>query len=471
MWLLSLSYITLTLCLVLTYKAAGYYWSQPPHGQYARAVKKPANAPVRAHGWSSSHLPPSGDNVYDVVVVGGGPAGLAVGATLKNANVSYLIVEKRDVAGAKWTDHYARLCLHTLRDVSHLPYLPFPTSWPQFVPREDLARYLELYPALMALNIRYNTSVGAVLPDSLTSDAKDDGGRYSVAIEGSGEVLRARHVVMATGDNATPNVPRFAGMDSFAGRILHSSEYQSGEEFRGQNVLVVGFGNSGSEIALDLWERGASVSAIIRSPLNVLSRDRTILLRPLFGLVRWLFFDRVELLDKIAPPARPRVLPSPASRGEVNVTVPHPEIGVFEALRRRHTPPNIDIGQWELIENGEIPVFKALHRFSPSSVSVSPSGNPEDSHELPVDAVVLATGYQKSLTSLLPQTVMDAVTDEHHGIGCSGRESPIPGLWFIGYDDFLGRLFQIRLEAHAIADAIARTTLPPNPILPSHVAT
>jgi len=199
----------------------------------------------------------------DAVVIGAGPAGLAAAACLIQRGRQPLVLERAGELGASWRSHYERLHLHTVKTHSALPGLPFPDSAPRYVSRQDVVDYLTAYAAHHRITPRVGADVASIVPrDGGWQVATSDGQRYV-----------APAVVVATGANNRPNRPEFNGQASFAGRIVHSGDYRNAAPFRGRRVLVVGMGNTGAEIALDLAEQGATAALSVRSPLNVVYRD------------------------------------------------------------------------------------------------------------------------------------------------------------------------------------------------------
>ena len=196
------------------------------------------------------------------LVVGGGQAGLSIAARLKQLQIDTLIVDREARIGDNWRNRYHALTLHIQVQVNHLPYMPFPPNWPVYIPKDKLANWFEAYVDAMELN--YWTG------NEFASGAYDEAeGRWSVALrrtDGSRRVLHPRHVVMATGVSGIPNLPDIPGLKDFAGTVLHSSQYGDGEAWQGRRALVIGTGNSGHDIAQDLYSSGAEVTLVQRSP-------------------------------------------------------------------------------------------------------------------------------------------------------------------------------------------------------------
>src|SRR6202140_5486453 len=188
----------------------------------------------------------------DVLVVGGGQAGLSVAARLKQLQIDTLIVDREPRIGDNWRKRYHALTLHNQVQVNHLPHMPFPPNWPIYIPKDKLANWFEAYVEAMELNYWTGTEF-----ESGTYDEAD--GRWSVALrlaDGAKRVMRPRHVVMATGVSGIPNLPNIPALKNFAGTVLHSSQYDDGEAWKGKKPLVIGTGNSGHDIAKDPHSSG-----------------------------------------------------------------------------------------------------------------------------------------------------------------------------------------------------------------------
>lgn len=189
-----------------------------------------------------------------VAVIGAGPAGLAVGACLRRAGVDFIILEKEDHVAPSWRRHYERLRLHTIKQYSSLPFLTFPKHYPRYVPRDLMIEYLESYAEKFALRPRFGDAARSVRPEE-----------NDWVVEGTTSSIRARYVVIASGFNAEASIPSIPGIETFNGRVIHSANYVNAKPFAGHSVLVVGMGNSGAEIALDLAEAGARPTISVRT--------------------------------------------------------------------------------------------------------------------------------------------------------------------------------------------------------------
>jgi hypothetical protein len=202
-----------------------------------------------------------------VLVVGGGQAGLSIAARLTQLQVDTLIVDRELRIGDNWRNRYHALTLHNQVQVNHLPYMPFPPNWPTYIPKDKLAAWFEAYVESMELNYWTGTE--------FEGGTYDEGeGRWSVVLrraDGTKRQMRPRHVVMATGVSGIPNLPDIPTLPNFAGKILHSSQYDDGEAWKGKSVLVIGTGNSGHDIAQDLYSSGAKVALVQRSSTLVVN--------------------------------------------------------------------------------------------------------------------------------------------------------------------------------------------------------
>jgi thioredoxin reductase len=236
---------------------------RPDGWGYSRDFAGPNWLDVRTSSRSYSEREPT------VLVVGGGQAGLTTAARLGQLGVDTLIVDRWPRVGDNWRRRYHALTLHNQVHVNHLPYMPFPPNWPVYIPKDKLANWFESYAEAMELN--YWT--GAEFEGG-SYDARDE--RWSVTVrreDGSKRELHPRHVVLATGVSGIPNIPEISALKNFEGRILHSSQYEDGEAWKGKRAIVIGTGNSGHDIAQDLYSAGAKVTIVQRSPTLITNCD------------------------------------------------------------------------------------------------------------------------------------------------------------------------------------------------------
>lgn len=370
------------------------------------------------------------------LIIGAGPAGLAVSACLKRHGEPHALVDREPTIGASWRRHYERLHLHTAKEYSALPGMPFPVEVPTYPSRAEVVAYLDRYAAHMELEPWLGVEVTrAHHQDDAWHAETRDGRRY-----------RAGALVVATGYNAVPNRADWPGLSDFPGVVLHACDYQNGAPFEGQRVLVVGSGNSGAEIAVDLWEsRAADVAMSFRSPVHVVPRDAFSL--PAQRVTILMSRLPVRLADKLSEPLRRLTIGDLRPWG-----IQRPEVGPLELLETTGRVPLVDIGTIALIKQGAITVYPNIDRLEGDTVHFV------DGRAHAFDAIVLATGYRAGLSRWLEGA--SAALDERDLPRVHGRESAIPGLYFLGFrNPTTGNLREIALEAERIADDLHHRSL------------
>ncbi len=368
----------------------------------------------------------------EALVVGASAAGLAVAACLKKSGVPFVLLEQERQVGAAWRRHYDRLHLHTSKGLSHLPFVKFPSSAPRYPSREEVVAYLDDYVERLALAPRFGQRVASLGRDGDGWLARSDDTAY-----------RARRVVIATGYTRVPHRPSWPGLDAFGGPVVHSSEYRNGAAWAGKRVLVVGFGNSGGEIAIDLCEHGARPILAVRGQVNIVPRDFLGLPILAWGIALSLLPVRVG--DAIARLVSRLTVGKLARLGLR--ALPY---GPMTQIRRHGRIPLLDIGTSARIRRGEIEVQPGVESFTPSGAQFTGGAARE------LDAVVLATGYRPALASLFAEAAAGALDGDGAPLR-SGAET-LPGLYFCGfYVAPTGMLREIAREARRIARAIART--------------
>ena len=367
----------------------------------------------------------------DTIVIGAGPAGLAVGAALRRANVPFVMLERAERVGESWHRHYDRLQLHTPKSHSALPYRAYPRTYPRYPSRQQVVEYLDDYARAFALEPEFGRDVQRC--------ARGEDGIWDVATNAGH--YRGRRVIVATGYNRVPNVPRWPGQETFPGPVIHSRDYTNGEAFRGKRVLVVGFGNSGAEIALDLIENGARCAVAVRGTVNVIPRE-------LLGIP----ISVVSLALRSLPPHVADAMSTLTRRLAVGdlatAGLSRSNVGPLVQIAERHRIPVIDVGTLARMRSGDISARKGVESFDGAEVRFA-DGTVER-----FDAVVLATGYTTGLLAMLPDhtSVLDS---DGRPLDC-GRETNVAGLYFCGYDlSATGMLRQIGIEALAIGRDIA----------------
>lgn len=366
----------------------------------------------------------------DAIVLGAGPAGLAAAACLGRRGLRALVLEAQGAVGASWRGHYERLHLHTARDHSALPHLPFPAGYPTYPSRQQVVDYLDAYTRHFAIHPRLGEEVRRAAPV--------DGGWE---VQSAGGIYRAPNLVVATGYNRVPERPRWPGEEGFGGRVLHAREYRSGAPFAGQRVLVVGLGNTGGEIAIDLHEHGARPSLSVRGPVRVMPRE--ILGQPA---------QVASIQTRHLPLGVRDLIARLTSRLVFGDLTPYglapPDVGPVVQVEREEKIPLIDVGTVALVKRGEITVYPAIERFVADGVCFV------DGRRAEVDAVVLATGYRPGLEGFLEGA--EALVDARGYPRVRGGRPARPGLYFLGFSNpITGFLRQIALDAEACAASIA----------------
>ncbi|MFO0626711.1 MAG: NAD(P)/FAD-dependent oxidoreductase [Polyangiales bacterium] len=369
------------------------------------------------------------------IVLGAGPSGLATSACLRRRGVRVTTLEARDAVGSSWRRHYRRLHLHTVKEHSALPGMPFGDEVARYPSRADVVAYLDAYAARFGVTPVFGQRA---------RDARRAEGRWVVTTDDARHEADA--LVVATGYNRAPVIPTWPGREGFGGEVIHASQYLDGAPFRGRSVLVVGVGNTGAELALDLWEHGARVALCARSPQHVVPRD--VLGVP--AQVNSLYFMRhlpLPLADALARRLSRMIFGDLARWG-----LPAPTTGMLSDVVKRGHIPMLDIGTVALIKQGAITVVPGIERFEAGRVCFV------DGRALPFDAVVLATGYRAALTDVLADAA--EVTDARGYPRWHGEPVPgFPGLYFVGYRNPLtGALHDIARESERVAAHIAGAT-------------
>ncbi|MER8231217.1 NAD(P)/FAD-dependent oxidoreductase [Streptomyces sp. NPDC094049] len=375
-----------------------------------------------------------GPPAHPVYVIGGGPGGLAVAAALGARGVRAVVLEKSDAVGASWRTHYDRLRLHTTRRLSGLPGLRMPRSFGRWVARADVVRYLEKYAERHELEIVTGVEVHRV---------ERAGSEWLLHATG-GRRLTARAVVVATGYNHTPRLPDWPGLDTYRGELSHARAYRNPEPYAGKDVLVVGLGNTGAEIAADLAEGGAArVRLAVRTVPHILRRSTAGWPSQRSGiLVRRLPVPLVDLLGKLLARV---AAPDLSAYG-----LPRPDTGLASRQRAGAVPVQ-DVGLVAAVRTGKVEIVAAVDDLDGPDVVLA------DGTRITPDAVVAATGYRRALEPLLGH--LDVLDDRGHPLA-RGARTPrrAPGLYFTGFTNPIsGMLRELSLDAERIARRIART--------------
>jgi cation diffusion facilitator CzcD-associated flavoprotein CzcO len=368
------------------------------------------------------------------LIVGAGPAGLAVAGRLRQARLEFVVIEKSDRVGDAWHHHYDRLHLHTVKQLSHLPGLDFPEQYPRYVPRKELADYYTRYADVFSIEPMFRVEAEEIL----RSDDK------WVTRAQRGLQISSDHVVVATGLNRVPERPSYEGEDGFTGQLIHARDYREPGPFAGQRVLVVGMGNTGAEIALDLSEAGVDSTISVRGPINIVPRD--VLGRPTQLTARMLARLPTGLADRLGSLLRRMTIGDLTAYG-----IATPDIAPLAQLRVRGKTPVIDVGTVSRIKRGLIAVRPGIDHFEADRVVFN------DGRTDRFDTVIFATGYRPMLGEILKagEDLLDEQGLPRQVIG----EGPSRGLFFVGFDNHrpggvLGTVFE---ESETVVDQIRGT--------------
>lgn len=377
------------------------------------------------------------ETTTEALVLGAGPAGLAVSGLLERAGVPFELLERADRVGPRWRSHYERLHLHTFRDLTRLPDHPWPRGVASYPSRDQVVDYLDEHARRHALRPRFEREVVRLARE---------GTRWVATTRGphGDERWSAPRVVIATGYNRVPHRPTWPGEASFTGQVMHAYDYRNGRAWRGKRALVVGCGNSGAEIALDLFEHGATTAMCIRHPTHVSPRDVLgVIPTQVLGLaMSWL---PPKVSDRLALPLTKRLVGDLSAYG-----ITRPQEGPMELLATKGRVPLLDIGTVELIRQGRIVVMPGIERFDARELVFV------DGRRRPFDVVVLATGYRAALEGFLDGA--ERFVDARGYPTAHGREHPdAPGLFFVGYrNPPTGAIHDIAKEATRVAAAITK---------------
>ncbi|MER6731199.1 flavin-containing monooxygenase [Streptomyces puniciscabiei] len=370
-----------------------------------------------------------------VYVIGAGPGGLAAAYALRARGIRAVVLEKADRVGASWRGHYDRLRLHTTRRLSALPGLKIPRKFGRWVSRDDVVRYLEKYAEHHELEIVTGVEVFRV-------ERTGDGTGWLLHASG-GRELTGGAVVVATGYNHTPRVPDWPGLAEYGGEFLHAGAYRNAGPYAGRDVLVVGVGNTGAEIAVDLVEGGAArVRLAVRTVPHLVRRTTLGWPAQYSGvLVRRL---PVRLVDRLARSAARLGVPDLSAHG-----LPRPDTGMYSRVKEGAIPVQ-DVGLIDAVRAGKVEVVAAVVSFEDGKVILA------DGSRIEPDAVIAATGYTRALEGLVGHL---GVLDGRGRPVVHGGRTPAqaPGLFFTGYTNPISGMFrEMALDAGKIAKAVAR---------------
>ncbi|KAL8489997.1 hypothetical protein ACS0TY_025773 [Phlomoides rotata] len=341
------------------------------------------------------------------VIVGAGPSGLAVAAGLKEEGVPYVIVERADCIASLWQKRtYDRLKLHLPKKFCQFPNFPFPDHYPEYPNKKEFIEYLESYAGHFDINPKFNECVDSAKYDDVCNLWRV---KTVSGIDDSEVEYICQWLVVASGENADRNMPEINGLKDFGGEVMHACDYKSGENYRGKKVLVVGCGNSGMEVSLDLCNHDAKPSMVVRSSVHVLPRE-------VFGkssfelamlMLKWL---PLWLVDKLMLLFAWFVFGNTEEYG-----LKRPALGPLTLKNTQGKTPVLDIGALEKIRSGEIQVVPAIKKFSCGMVEL------ENGDKLELDSIIMATGY----CSNVPLWLRESEFFNKNGF----PKSPFPNGW------------------------------------------
>ena len=401
------------------------------------------------------------DRDPEVIIVGCGQAGLSIASRLKQQNIDTLVIDKHERVGDNWRKRYHSLKLHNQVHVNHLPYMPFPPTWPTYLPKDKLAGWFEYYAESMELNVWTSTT----FLDAQYDENKKKWNAKIKLSDGSIKLMRPKHIVMAIGVSSIPNRVKILGIDNFQGELMHSSDYMNGKDYKGKNVVVFGTGTSAHDVAQDLYVHGANVKIIQRSPSMVVNVEPSAQL-PYQLYSEGLSTDDCDLITIASPLAvlkkTHQMLTEKTSKIDKPLLDKLKNIGFkldygqdntgwqFKYLTRGGGY-YFNVGASDLIAAGKIKViqFSEISDFTNSGIKM------KSDDELQIDLMITATGYKGQeyvVENLFGKSVSDKIgpiwgfdedTQELRNMWIQTKQ---PGLWF-----HAGSLAQCRIFSKFLA--------------------
>ena len=379
------------------------------------------------------------NTTIDNLIIGTGPAGLAVAGRMKNHNIPFTIIEQTNRIANRWHNHYDRLHLHTVKQLSHLPHLPFPKTYPLYVPRKKFVEYLENYAQHFDIKPIFNQEVVNISKSSNSANIQSNG--WTVLTK-SNKTYTTKNVIVATGINRIPFLPKWQGDDTFDGTIIHSYKYKNAKPFLGQNILVVGMGNTGAELALDLAENGCNTYLSVRNPVNIVPRD--FLGNPVQLTSKRLAKLPFGIGDKIGSLVQKYYVGNIEKHGLKISKIPP-----VEQLKIHRKTPIIDIGTLDAIKKGKIKIVPDIDHVYPKGVAF------KNGTKVDFDSILLATGYKSKVENFIEQgeKLLNKWNSPQSAIATDFHK----GLFFVGFDNnkLGGILGTIYTDSEKIVKAIS----------------
>ena len=401
------------------------------------------------------------DKDPEVIIVGCGQAGLSIASRLKQQNIDTLVIDKHERVGDNWRKRYHSLKLHNQVHVNHLPYMPFPPTWPTYLPKDKLAGWFEYYAESMELNVWTSTT----FLDAQYDENKKKWNAKIKLSDGSIKLMRPKHIVMAIGVSSIPNRVKILGIDNFQGELMHSSDYMNGKDYKGKNVVVFGTGTSAHDVAQDLYVHGANVKIIQRSPSMVVNVEPSAQL-PYQLYSEGLSTDDCDLITIASPLAvlkkTHQMLTEKTSKIDKPLLDKLKNIGFkldygqdntgwqFKYLTRGGGY-YFNVGASDLIADGKIKViqFSDILDFTNSGIKM------KSDDEFQIDLMITATGYKGQeyvVENLFGKSVSDKIgpiwgfDEDTQELRNMWMQTKQPGLWF-----HAGSLAQCRIFSKFLA--------------------
>ena len=408
-----------------------------------------------------------------VLVVGGAQAGLSIAARLNQVGIDTLVVEKWPRIGDSWRKRYHSLALHNSIRVNHLPYMPFPDTWPNYIPKDMLGLWFEVYAQVMEINHWTNTE--------FTKGTWDDEAKRWVATlkraDGTERTMRPRHIVFANGVSTYPMIPEFPGLETFKGDVVHSEGFDSGAPYAGRKAIVIGTGSSANDIALDLHSFGCGTTIVQRGSTTVVSIEPS-------AKLNYALYDEgppLEDCDLIASAVTPPMVIKAYQLAVKRMMELDKEMieglkgmgfkfhvgedgtGHQMKYRRRGGGYNLDAGSSALMIKGEIGLLpnERIERFCPEGARL------KDGSIVPADVIVLATGYHPQgelVRRALGEEVAERIgqiwgEDSDGELANMFKRTPQEGVWFIAGSLTQARIYPkyLALQIRAIEEGLVDT--------------
>jgi cation diffusion facilitator CzcD-associated flavoprotein CzcO len=349
----------------------------------------------------------------NTLIIGASIAGLACAAALQKQGIGYILIEKEGQTAMPWRNHYERLHLHTNKRLSGLPFKKWGSAIPRYPDRQQVIDYIDDYQKEFKIRPVFDTEAVAVRKE-----------RDYWITETTKGVFESKYLIMATGAYGRARPVNFKGLETFPGKVLHSCEYKTGATFSREKVLVVGFGNSACEIAIDLYEQGAEPVMAVRSAVNVIPRD--ILGVPVLELSMLLSRLSPRVADAIGAPLIRWLI------GDIQkLGLRKKPFGPLEQISREGKAPVLDIGTIQHIRDGHIKIYGDIDHIEGDVVHFN------DGRKEVFQAIVACIGYDRNYIGLAP-TEGD-------------------GLYFCGYRiSPTGQIREISSDAKRIAKGIGK---------------